>query len=78
MEEKLKVGVWVENGIVFRRDSEKIPYPKKYTPKKPELLEEVLESVKRLHEFTRMRYWNPRIEYEVDQEIQKLRNIADF
>jgi len=78
MEEKLKVGVWVEDGVVLRRESQKCPSVRTYTPKKPELLEDVLLIVRNIQFCTEMTNWTATTEYIVDREVEKLRKIEDF
>lgn len=78
MEEKLKVGVWVEDGVVLRRESQKCPNARTYTPKSPEHLDEVLQIVELLQSYYEMPSWTAQIEYEIDQEVQKIEKIAFF
>lgn len=73
--EKLRIGVWVDEGEVFRRDSDREPYPRVYHPKMPDLIEEVVTIARQLHFGATMSSWTAQTEAEQDQLIAKLRKL---
>jgi hypothetical protein len=74
-QEQEKTGVWVENGIVFRRDSLKEASPRTYVPKKPELLAEVVASVRSLQDVDTMESWTAQVEAQRDERQQELEKL---
>lgn len=73
-----KVGVWIMNGKIFRRDSEKDSHPKIYTPKNKGDLDKVLSIVRGLRDFETMNQWNAQVENWYDRIHQELSKIAKF
>jgi hypothetical protein len=74
-QEQERTGVWVENGIVYRRDSLKWVSPSQYVPKKPELLAEVVASVRSIQNIATMDSWDHQVEAQQDERQRELEKI---
>ena len=72
---KYPVGVWVEDGMVFRR-APKDGFPAVYVPNKPEDLEDVLSLVHSIHDMAGMDCWTSEIEASYNLTMLKIREIS--
>lgn len=70
-----RLGVWVEDGKVYRRSSEKDFSPKVYIPKDQKDLPKVKRLVERLHSHYSMGSWTSETEYEVDAIFEELKTL---
>ena len=73
--EGLKIGVWIEDGIVFRRDSEKHPFARQYRPKEPSGIEKVRSLVNSLHSGATMPHWTAQVEAQQDETVRELQKL---
>jgi len=69
-----RVGVWVENGEVYRKE-EKQHSPKIYVPLSPDLLEKVVEKARILHNVATMDAWTPSVEASLDETLKELKSL---
>lgn len=72
-----KVGVWVEDGKVYRRE-EKQHSPQIYVPLSPDFLEQVIEKAKILHNGATMDAWTPSVEASLDKTLEELKSLINF
>jgi len=70
-----RIGVWVEDGKVFRRDSEKQVYPSIYEPVDAQDLEKVRLLAESLHSGASMAHWTAQVEAQQDEILEKLNSL---
>lgn len=70
-----RIGVWVENGVVYRRDSAKQVYLSTYEPESPENLSEVLSLVRVLNAGATMDNWTAQVEAQQSETARKLDSL---
>lgn len=71
--ETLRIGVWQSRGKIYRRDSEKEPYPRVYQPKVRRSLKEIKSLAENLHFLANMSSWTPETEAIEDSLVRQLR-----
>jgi len=70
-----RIGVWVENGVVYRRDSAKQVFLSIYEPESPEDLNEVLSLARILHAGATMDNWTAQVEAQQSETARKLDSL---
>lgn len=71
-----RIGVWVEDGKVYRRE-EKQHSPQVYIPLKPDLLEQVMDKVTILHNGASMDAWTATVEASQDKTLEELKDLIE-
>ena len=77
-DDERRIGVWVKNGVVFRRDSEQEPYAREYRPKDPETLERVVALARNLQHGAQMSSTTAAVEAYQDKILEELKGLVDF
>lgn len=73
-DETLRIGVWQSRGKIYRRDSEKEPYPVIYTPKRENDIRTVLSLARQLHSgVVGGSFWGTQGEKFQDDLVKQLR-----
>lgn len=75
-EEKLRIGIWEENGVVFRRDSQKEPFSQQYVPRNPEGVSAIVSLAKQLHNGATMGSWTAQTEAQQDRVLEELKRLS--
>lgn len=71
-----RTGVWVEDGKVYRRE-EKQHSPQVYIPLRPDLLDQVVEKARILHNGASMDSWTVSVEAAQDQTLEELKSLIE-
>lgn len=71
-----KTGVWVEDGKVYRRE-EKQHSPHVYVPLSPDLLDQVVEKARILHNGATMDSWTASVEASQDKTLEELKSLIE-
>ena len=78
MSERVKIGVWVEKGKVYRRSDEKEVSLTIYTPKNPEGIEAVASLARQLHFESTMPHWTAQTEAQHAETTKRMKELASI
>lgn len=70
-----RVGVWVERGKVYRRDSDKDYSARVYIPRSPNLLPQVVEKARSLQSDATMDSWTASMETAHNDTVEELKKL---
>lgn len=73
--DSLRIGVWVEDDKVLRRDSHKAPYATVYEPASQEDLEKVRGLARQLHNGATMPHWTAQVEAQQKETVDELQSL---
>lgn len=74
-EQEQRTGIWIEDGLIHRRDSLQEPFSRTYLPQKPEDIPEVIRILELLHDGANMTEWTPEVEDNQERLVEELTKL---